>query len=181
MGEKVMLEFKWVTREQSTPNQKPKVYFSCHKEDFVYFDDVCKDILLKQDCAIYYYDDFNELDDENLKEYEFLLSNIDLFVFVVTEKFLTTANRSLDFDFKFAKKHKIPVLPLMYEQNLAQKFSEKCGKLQYLNKLKTDETAISYNKKLTDFLNNTLISGELAKKVREAFDKHIFLSYRKKK
>ena len=175
-----MIKLKYVTKDNASPNGKSKVYFSCHKNDFKYFKEICDDIFERQDCAIYYLDNFEQLSGEELEDYKFQISQMQLFVFPISLNLLTYDCRSLEIDFKVAEENNIPILPLMYGENLAELFKEKCGRLQYLNKYKIDETAISYDKKLTDFLSNTLISDELAQKVRDAFDAYIFLSYRKK-
>ncbi|HBA48759.1 MAG TPA: hypothetical protein DCZ91_13365 [Lachnospiraceae bacterium] len=52
--------------------------------------------------------------------------------------------------------------------------------LQMLNKYDKDPTAIPYEEKLKKFLSSVLVSDELAKRIRDAFDAYIFLSYRKK-
>ena len=175
-----MIELKYKTKDNALPNGKPKVYFSCHKNDFKFFDEICSDILQRQDCAIYYIENFDDIKDEDLEDYKFQISQMQLFVFPISLNFLTYDCRSLEVDFKLAEENNIPILPLMYGENLSNLFKEKCGRYQYLNKYKIDDTAISYDKKLTDFLSNTLISNELAQKVRDAFDAYIFLSYRKK-
>ena len=58
--------FKYITRGGASPENKPKVYFTCHPDDFEkYFDLVCKDIFELQDCAIFYTEDMNlDLNDE---------------------------------------------------------------------------------------------------------------------
>lgn len=50
----------------------------------------------------------------------------------------------------------------------------------YNNPNSHDTTEISYEEKLKKFLESVLISDEMAKRVRGAFDAYIFLSYRKK-
>ena len=98
----------------------------------------------------------------------------------VTTNLLCTANDALDVDFKFAMEHHIPVLPLMQEPGLEELFNKKCGELQFLDKNKIDETAISYEEKLEKYLSSVLIGDELAEKIRAAFNAYVFLSYRKK-
>ena len=56
----------------------------------------------------------------------------------------------------------------------------KCGDIQYLDPYCRDETAISYDEKLTKYLDSVLIGDKLAERIRDAFDAYIFLSYRKK-
>ena len=104
--------FSYKTRGNSRPENKPKVYFTCHPEDFNrYFEDICKDIHEANDCVIFYTEDMtSSLTDENTLVD---LERMSLFVIPVTYKLLTTPNRTMDFDFRFAQEKHIPVLPLM--------------------------------------------------------------------
>lgn len=172
---------KYVTRGNSTPNGKPRVYFTCHPDDFdKYFQKVCDDIFKSHNPVIYYTSDMTTVFDEKNKEAD--LGRINLFVIPVTYNLLTTKNRAMNHDFLYAKTHNIPVLPLMMESGLDNLYSakNKFADLQYLNPLSTDYTEISYEEKLKKYLNAVLISDELMKRVRGAFDAYIFLSYRKK-
>ncbi|MBQ2218289.1 MAG: tetratricopeptide repeat protein [Firmicutes bacterium] len=105
---------------------------------------------------------------------------MQLFVMPVTTKLLTAPNRAMDVEFPFALQQHIPVLPLMMEQGLDDVFSRRFGDLQYLDPNNTDGTKRSFDEVLSAYIRSTLVSDELAKKVRAAFDAYIFLSYRKK-
>lgn len=169
---------RYKTRGDSNPHGKQKVYFSCHPDDFKgCFEDVSNDILKFQDCAIWYCEETME---HNTEEVHFELKQMQLFVIPVTRKFLTENNYSLNFDLKFAIENHIPVLPIMLESGLEDIFNLKCGDLQFVNKVELDLTAIPYQDKLKRYLESVLVGDELAKKVREAFDAYVFLSYRKK-
>ena len=173
--------FSYKTRGNSRPDNKPKVYFTCHPEDFdSYFDGVCKDIHEANDCVIFYTEDMNSsfTDENTLVD----LERMSLFVIPVTFKLLTTPNRAMDFDYKFAQEKNIPVLPLMMESNIYEfyKKPERFGELQYLKPNSTELTAIDYKDKLEKYLESVLISNELAQRIRKAFTAYIFLSYRKK-
>ncbi len=173
-----MAELKFKTRGKSTPQGKQKVYFSCHPEDFSkYFDMVSKDILDKQNCAIWYDEEPNRPWDEQLA---FDLEQMQLFVMPVTKQLLRTDNRAISKELPFAKEHHIPVLPLLMDATVEKEFNAVFGNVQWLNPFDTDETAISYEKKLETFLNGVLIGDELAEKIRKEFDAYIFFSYRKK-
>ena len=174
-----MAEIKFKVRQGASPQGKPRVYFSCHKKDFKrYFDDITDKILKTHNCAIYYYNPSENADAET-KETD--LSQMQLFVLPVTENLLNTKNEALDFDFKYAIKNHIPVLPIMEEHGLAEMFNKKCGNIQFLTTYNDDdETAISFSKKLEVFLNSVLVGDETAEKIRAAFDAYVFLSYRKK-
>ena len=172
---------KCVTKGNSAPNGKARVYFTCHPDDFdKYFDKVCSDIFKSHEPAIYYTPDMTAEFEEENKEAD--LGRNNLFVIPVTYKLLTTKNRAMNHDFPYAKKNNIPVLPLMMEKGLDELYRarNKFSNLQYLNPFSTDYTEISYEEKLKKFLNSVIIGDELAKRVRGAFDAYIFLSYRKK-
>ncbi|MBE6587739.1 MAG: tetratricopeptide repeat protein [Ruminococcaceae bacterium] len=165
------------TRGMTDPKGKPRVYFCCHPDDLALFDSISEDILKKQNCSVWYWDGAPEDPWEDLFQD---LSEMQLFVMPITSKLLCTKNRALDKEFPFAKKMHIPVLPLMQETGLLEIFNEKCGKIQYLDKHRVDETAISFEEKLDRYLSSVLIGDELAEKIRAAFDAYVFLSYRKK-
>lgn len=170
------MSLRYRTRGNSSPGRKPKVFFCCHPSDFnLYFESICKDIFEFQNCAIYYYDGEKVSDEDRSIE----LTEMQLFVMPVTTRLLTCDNIAMR-DFAFAIEKHIPVLPLMQESGLEKPFNDKCGDLQFLDKYKRDDTAISYKEKLKKYLDSVLIGDELAEKVREAFDAYIFLSYRKK-
>lgn len=174
----MMLQYR--TKGNAEPRGKRRVYFTCHPDDMArYFDKVCEDIFKTHDCAIYYTEDMTAAHDENRGVD---LGQMNLFVIPVTFRLLSKPNRAMDEDFKFAQEHQIPVLPLMMETGIDQFYSQsdKFGERQYISPFSSDLTAISYEEKLKKYLESVLISDEMAKRVRAAFDAYIFLSYRKK-
>lgn len=168
-----MPSLKFKTRLDSHPQGKPKVYYSSHEDNFNYFDEIVKDIFEYTDCSIWYFDSEDE-------DYFDSLKQMQLFVMPVTTKLLTTKNRAIDVEFKFAIENHIPVLPLMKEKGLEELFNKVCGEIQFLDKRKKDNTGISYKDKLQKHLSSVLVGDELASKIRAAFDAYVFLSYRKK-
>lgn len=169
------MDFKFKARGDN-PSRKSRVYFSAHPDDVSLVEEISKDVLSKQNCAIFYCDNFANVDDD----YFLKLSQMQLFIFPVTAKFLTSPSRAFDVDFAYAQAHSIPILPIMIDSGLERIFNQKCGNIQFLDKFTVDATAISYDKKLEDFLSETLFSDELASLVRQSFDAYVFLSYRKK-
>lgn len=167
-----------LTRPNEKPEGKAKVYFACHEDDFEgCFEEITGEILGKQNCAVYYYRPGTEVSHEDrLLD----LMQMQLFVFPVTVKFLTEESEALMVDFSFAKENKKAILPLMQEGGLESLFNSVCGNLQFLYKYDNDPTAISYDKKLGDFLYSVLLSDEQIQKIKAAFDAYVFLSYRKK-
>ena len=103
-------------------------------------------------------------------------SNNMLFVMPVTERLLTQPNRAMDKEFPFAIEHHIPVLPLMQESGLEEKFQKRFGDMQFLDANAHDSTAIPFEKKLQKFLDSVLVGDELAAQVRAAVYAYIFIS-----
>ena len=174
-------EFQCKTKGNANPQGKPRVYFTCHPDDFARsFEKICEDIFATHDCAIYYTADMStEIPEENRTTD---LERMNLFVVPVTFRLLTQPNRAMDVDFRFAIDNHIPVLPIMLESGIDAIYSlpEKFGSLQYLNPNSTDLSEIGYSEKLKKYLESVLISDETAQRVRAAFDAYVFLSYRKK-
>ena len=71
------------TKGNSTPHGKPRVFFTCHPDDFdKYFEKICTDIFKTHECAIYYPDNFFETIDEDDKK--IVLESNNLFIVPVT-------------------------------------------------------------------------------------------------
>ena len=156
----------------------PKVYFSCHKDDFDrYFREISAEITKGRNCAVFYDADYEGVRDE---KFLFDLSQMNLFVMPITTRLLTKPNRALGEELAFAIEHKIPVLPLMQESGLEELYNQKFGDLQFLDKNSHELGAISYEEKLDKYLSSKLLNDETIKRIREEFDAQIFLSYRKK-
>ena len=172
----MLLNYK--TRGMSDPKGKPKVYFSCHPEDFAEaFPLVTEDLLNHANCSVWFDADMDETSSEELED---ILKEMQLVVFAVTSKFIHENNRAKDLELPLALKNHIPVLPVMLENGLGYEFSNNCAKIQVVPKYGTDPTAIPYDEVLQTFLDSVLVGDELADKVRDAFDAYVFLSYRKK-
>ena len=170
-------ELQVVTRNNSSKFGKSRVYFTCLPEDMEKsFQFICNDIFEMQDCAIFYTENMNS----GYSDMDGLLQNMNLFVVPITNALLESESRTLLVDIPYAIKEGKPILPLMLEPNLSEKFEKKVGKLQYLNPAEKDSTCIAYKEKLKKYLNSVLVSDEQKKKIQDAFDAYIFLSYRKK-
>lgn len=173
-----MSQLSYKTRKNSSIYGIPRVFFCCHPKDFDgYFDEISNEILEKQDCSIWHHGNKPISYTEEVLED---LSRMHLFVVPVTARFLSVGNPALEKEFRFAVEHHIPVLPLMQESGLGKEFNQKCGYLQFLDKYNADSTCIEYSEKLERFLTSVLLGDEQARRVRDAFDAYIFLSYRKK-
>ena len=177
------MDLKYKTNEMGDPQGKPKVYFGCHPDDFAgAFPLLSEDILEISDCAIWYDPDPSRIpsNEEEQREFEEIMGDMQLFVFAVTTTFLEKESRARSLELPFAIDRHIPILPIMLESGLGYKFSNTCAKIQVVTRYVTDPTATPYKDVLKTFLNAVLIGDEQARKVRAAFDAYVFLSYRKK-
>ncbi len=176
-----MAEFVLVARNKVNLNEKPTVYFTCHPDDFNnHFKMISGDILEAQDCAIYHTQNMSEpLSDEEL---EFTIGEMNLLVVPITHKLFSSQNRAMDVDIPYAIEHGIRVLPIMMEEGLLHLYTnhKNFGKRQYLSPCLTDDSAIPYEQRLSDYLSDVLIGQSLRLRVLKEFDAQIFLSYRKK-
>ncbi|MBQ2658270.1 MAG: toll/interleukin-1 receptor domain-containing protein [Erysipelotrichaceae bacterium] len=160
-----------------------KVFFCSTDVDRVkYFEEISSDLFELQDNISIWYreEDISGLNDEEKKNYLSDLSQMALFVVIVTSDFLKTENDARMLELDFAIKENIPVLPVLEEQGLEYYFNDVCGNLQILNKYDPDPTALPYKDKLKLFLDTVLLKDEMLEKIRKAFAAYIFLSYRKK-
>lgn len=176
-----MANYKVKTKDNSNPKGKPRVYFTCHSDDFEgSFESVCRDIFETHDCAIYYLENITDQIDSQSIDSE--LGEMNLFVVPITFKLLREENRAMRLDISYAKEKNIPILPLMMEQGIDTLYSldENFGNRQYLTPLSVDSTLNDYKNKLKKYLDTILVSKEMADRIRSAFDAYIFLSYRKK-
>ena len=178
-----MTKLLFKTKGNSEPGKKPRVYFSCLPEDFEEtFEAVCQDIFKTQDCIIFYKEDMGDELPEETKETD--LGRMNLFIFPVTFQMLRDENAPVGRELAYANRERKPVLPIMFEKSVSQTvlefYGNRFGERQYLSKFSTDSTEISYEEKLKKYLESTLISDEMAERIRKAFDAYVFLSYRKK-
>lgn len=177
------MEFNYVTRGNVLPNGKPRVFFCSSRLDFdAYFDEISKDILSVSNCAIYYFDyDKDNLDNPELYD---LLDTMQLIVVPVTNDLLYNQDSGIKDRVVKRMLGRKPIIPMMMEDDLLGDFEKLFGNIQFLDKYekyeKSKGTEIAYIDKLEKRLKEVLVGDELAKRIRSAFDAHIFLSYRKK-
>lgn len=162
------------------PAGKSKVYMLCHPEDKnTYLEMLCSQILACKDCAIWM--DEEEYSSQNLEEKEFELKDMQMVVFAVSRHLFTDA-KELDVIITICKNYKIPMFPIVIEEDFSSvlsAFEEKFGSIQYLHLHQNSETEIDYETKLKRHMETLFVTERLHEKIRECFDVRIFLSYRK--
>ncbi len=177
------------TRGMSDPKGKPKVYFSCHPDDFdKAFPVISEDLLRHANCAVWFDAEYEAAHGPDLPDstdisetnQEDVLKEMQLAVFAVTSRFLHESCRAKDLELPLAQKLHIPVLPIALENGLENEFNNSCAQIQVVSRYLADPTATPYEEVLQTFLDSVLVGNDLAERVREAFDAYVFLSYRKK-
>lgn len=169
------------TNGKTPVKDKPKIFFACHKEDFDdAFPVICEDIFLTHDCTIFYREEQSEAlwSEEGMDA----ITQMNLFIFPVTKKLLTSPCLAMEKDLPMALSHSIRVLPIVFEMGAGRlpEYGNYFGTMQYLDRTGKDDTEVPYAKKLKDFLDDTLLDDETATRIRQEFDAYLFLSYRKK-
>ena len=170
------------------PKNSAKIYFACDEETYkTHFEAIEKQILhltakSKTTCTIWFRKHFNPLSADEVNLLGEFLSQAQLVIAPVTHSLLTNANNVMEHEIRLAKEYKKPILPIMLENGLVELYSspENFGDRQFLNPLDADLTAIPFEKKLADYLCDTLINDATRAKIKLEFDAYIFLSYRKK-
>lgn len=185
----VVIEFLHKVRGGFSPNELQKVFISFHSSDRIQMEQVASDILEVMDCAVYYHETLASVkkQDINMDDYELKLMEMKLFVVVITTNYLVSDSLSKNTEIGFALSHNIPILPIAVETDLEElymnemnKIEDGLGTLQLLNRFVFDRSALPYMQKLTVALNSVLVDREQVHRIKAAFNKRIFLSYRKK-
>lgn len=170
------------------PKNSAKIYFAGEKEDFeLYFEGISNSILeftrkSGTTCTIWHRDFDKQPPEDFGNLLSSFLQDMHLLVVPVTRTLFLKEGGVMQQEVTFAKENKKPILPIMLEEGLLELYSkpENFGNIQFLNPFEKDNTAISYDKKLTDFLGSVLVNDKTREQVQKAFDAYIFLSYRKK-
>ena len=156
---------------------KPKIWVTGHPNNFrAHFNNIEMDILLIQSCDFYSSClAFWPTPEDKF----FVLSSMQLVVVPVTKEFLAD-NTDADDEISFARNEGIPILPICMEQIPEPLYRSKFGRIQYLKRTVNDSTEIPYAVKLSNYLECIFPSDLQVEAIKQSFDAHIFLSYRKK-
>ena len=184
---KKTVKFLHKVRGDYSPAGLQKVYFSCANEDKKLIDIIAEDIWQIVECAVYYHEDIELNTVVDMIDFEQKLSEMKLFIVLITTEYLTTKNVAKEFEFGYAVEHHIPIIPISMELGLEALFSTKMnevcpgyGGIQLLKYQLTDRSELSYQEKLTRDIKSILFDTEDVDRIKNAFTSRIFLSYRKK-
>lgn len=174
----------YMTRGETNPIGKQRVYYAACKEDFAYLQDVAKHILHNADVAVYY---DNQGNTENTMEQEIL--EMDLVVLVLTDKALDNMCDAISRVLFIAYRNNIPLLPLALGDGMGGRFSNFCvqnqiEKMHVLYPNRQEIQALSFSRKLKDYLqehlHGVLLENVERERIYRNFSGSVFLSYRKK-
>lgn len=184
---KKKIEFSCKVKGDFSPAGLQKIYFSYVDEDKNLIPIIVDDIWEIVDCAIYYHEEPPINEDIDVVDFEMKLSEMKMFVIIVTTNYLTTNNWAKEKEYGFAVDNHIPILPIAMEPGLEalflNKMNEVCpgyGDIQLLKYHVSDRSELSYQDKLTRDIKSILFDTKDVDRIKNAFTSRIFLSYRKK-
>jgi hypothetical protein len=106
-----MAKFLYKTKNSIEPKGLQKVWFCAHPSDYAaYFERTAEQILSLVNCSIWY--DGEPESPYQADAFAEDLSQMQLFVLPVTERFLLEDNRALSIELRIAAERDIPVLPI---------------------------------------------------------------------
>ena len=179
-----MVELSYYTRlgknVYSSTAFRNKIYISYEKNDSHFLDRTIKTLLKIEDVAIFYidYDLYPSID---ISDLNLLIDQMELVIFLVSENYLKKNNFSYVKEYQYVLNKHIPFIPIVNDESYIKEYEKKFHTIQYLyeNSL-TNNGEISYFDKLKKQIQTFVINNEDYQLASEAFNKVIFLSYRKK-
>lgn len=185
--DKRKIEFLCKVKGDFSPVGLQKVYFSYVNDDKELVPVIAQDIWKIVDCAIFYHEECEIDSDVDIADFEMKLSEMKLFVIIVTTKYLGKHNLAKEKEYGFAVDNHIPIIPIAMETGLEEQFSREMnaifpgyGDIQLLKYHVTDNSELSYQYKLIRDIKSVLVDNADIDKIKNAFTSRIFLSYRKK-
>ena len=113
----------------------------------------------------------------NKEELDSILNEMQLAVYLVSDNYVKEENNfSYEYEYKYFRRKKTSALPILLDETIIDEYTRKFGTIQYLIK---DDNSVDFKQRLESFLKMHLIDEKLYKNATKAFDKRLFLSYRK--
>jgi len=164
-------------RRALTADHSGRVFFSAHPDDAEKCRSVINSVLAVTDCIACFDGDPHGAENE---EWSALLSDMQLFVVLVSTRFLSEPSRAKDTELPLAKEKHIPILPILTESISLEAYNRVFPDIQYLDPEDKSDAALPYAQKLERALGEVLQSSSARERIRDSFDLSFFLSYRKK-
>ena len=164
-------------RRRLTSDHGGRVFFCSHPADISERKVLVNDVLDLSDCIACF--DSDPLGAENV-EWRSMISDMQLFVILVSRRFLSEPSRAKDVELSLARELHIPILPILVESVPLREYNCVFPDIQYLDPQDKSDAALPYKQKLERALNEVLQDSFTRSKIRDSFDYSFFLSYRKK-
>ena len=114
------------------------VFLSYRKKNVVYRNDVARDILDANDCAVWFDRNLTAGEDYNA-EIDAALDRMNVFVLMVTPATFDPAGYVMKKEIPRALERKIPIIPIIVEETDMARFTEVLGDIHALDRRKPDE------------------------------------------
>ena len=167
---------RYLTRNNVNPNQKPNIFIVSDKyeEDFEIISRKIRQIC---DCSIWFPDNEFSLNDSSTED---MIKQSRLVIFLLNKGYLLREGPMLSKTLDLVKSNLIPILPILLENGIEKQYNIVFGNIQFLSQQITDNTVLSFDEKLKRYINSVIEPEELLRKIIHAFDKFVFISYRKR-
>ena len=122
-----------------------------------------------------YFINYDEFKDTEREEVNQELNNIDLLIIIVNKDYFSHYLIN-EIEFEYAKEHKIPILPIIIEEDCYSLANEYFGNIQVIKK-----DGVEYHTILNEHLSKTLFgdSSYDIDEIKSVFHESCFISYRK--
>ena len=164
-------------RRPITSDHCGRIFFCAHPEDTAECRRAIDDVLKISDCIACFDCEPRGAEDPEWRD---MLSEMQLFVVMVSRRFLGEASRARDVELSIARELHIPILPILTESVALPDYNAVFPDIQYLDPEDSSDAALPYAQKLERALGEVLQSSSTRAKIRDSFDRSCFLSYRKK-
>lgn len=168
------MQFKILERDTDPSKNKKIVYVTGHTADVAHINGYLFSIGTFLDGKVCSLAEGEK--HESLESCRDSLKESDLFVVIVSRKFLTERNQAREMELQIAVEMQIPILPIAIEPGIEGLFNEICG---YYHLLKGYEKESCMNE-VKSYLYDKFDKTELENKIKSVFAGRMFLSYRKR-
>ncbi|MBE6551004.1 MAG: tetratricopeptide repeat protein [Ruminococcaceae bacterium] len=182
MNENEKLRIDFLKVESRKPGETfNKVYFTCHKNDAHYYDEMAFDVFKYsgESCRIYRKkNDSFKIPDEEMG----FIEDMSLVIVPVTSELLKVNEDNIALgEIDIAFKHNVTVLPFVMEPELDKLYeSSVFGKTQWVSSKIIGKGTVPYEEKLKRFFDERFLKDETIQRIKKEFSSRIFFSYRKK-
>lgn len=173
-----IVKFFNIRTRGNTPHlNKPKVYISYYCRDLDLAEKIAEILLVKKDCAVFFYN-YENGDPDNNAIYS-ILEDVQVFAVPITEEYLAQSHNAKMFELPTAQKYDIPQLPFLCPNVPRNTYKSVFGTTHSFRLDPENSASFYHDESLSLFLDEHLQKDTQIVHIRSAFPYHVFLSYRK--